>query len=167
MNDTLGHNKGDFILNLVGCRLLSLDVGIAHTVYRLGGDEFVVLIPDATFELVPNIAQRIFESISQPFELDGQDYFITPSIGISLFPTDGDDSETLIRKADGSLYQVKTNGKAHFQFYSQEMNVHIPTVLTMETNLRRAIEKDELLLFYQPQINLETNEISGYEALLR
>ncbi|WP_108670150.1 bifunctional diguanylate cyclase/phosphodiesterase [Peribacillus acanthi] len=167
LNDSLGHNKGDYILNLIGNRLLSLDVGKPHSVYRLGGDEFVVLIPNSSFNVVPDIAQKIFESISLPFELDYQDYFITPSIGISMYPLDGNDSETLIRKADGALYQVKTNGKAHFQFYSQEMNIHIPTVLTMETNLRRAIEKNELLLFFQPQILLETNEISGYEALLR
>lgn len=166
LNDTMGHKVGDQLLRKVGERLSSME-GQSQSVYRIGGDEFVILITNVTRSEVSGYSSKVFSHFDVPFLLEGQDYFITPSIGISMYPIDGQDTETLIRKADSALFQVKERGKAHFQFYSQEMNVHIPNMVTMESQLRRAMDKNELMLYYQPQVDLRTGEINSYEALLR
>ncbi|RFU63456.1 bifunctional diguanylate cyclase/phosphodiesterase [Peribacillus glennii] len=166
LNDTMGHEAGDLLLKNVGQRLLSMKYK-NFEVYRQGGDEFNILLKNTDEELVNEFVAEIFKVFNIPFQLKRQEYFITPSIGISMYPFDGHDSEMLIRKADGALYQVKEKGKAHYQFYNTGMTVHFPGLVMMESQLRRAIENRELILYYQPQVDLHTNETTSFEALLR
>ncbi|WP_409291999.1 putative bifunctional diguanylate cyclase/phosphodiesterase [Peribacillus sp. SCS-37] len=166
LNDSLGHNIGDALLKEVGRRLLTIR-DFDYKLYRQGGDEFTVLLSHSSKEEAEQFAVVLFNQFGLPFTLRGQDYFISPSIGISMYPLDGIDSETLLRKADGALHRVKERGKAHFQFFSKDILLHQPNIVVMESNLRRAIEKKELSLYYQPQINLATNQIESLEALLR
>lgn len=166
VNDTMGHSKGDYLLKMVGDRLLTVK-GYNYKVYRLGGDEYVVLLANIYQADVPVFASKVFSVFHEPFILGNQDWFITPSIGISMYPLDGKDSETLIKKADGALFQVKERGKSHFQFYNHELNEHIPNVVLLELNLRRAIEKNELMIYFQPQFDLTSEKITSFEALLR
>ncbi|MBM7694617.1 diguanylate cyclase (GGDEF)-like protein/PAS domain S-box-containing protein [Peribacillus deserti] len=166
LNDSLGHKNGDALLKAVGNRL-SLISGFDYKLYRQGGDEFTILLHNISKRDAEQFAGVLFNQFQVPYNLGSQDYFISPSIGISMYPEDGVDSETLIRKADGALHKVKERGKAHFQFYSKEILLHQPNIVVMESNLRRAIERQELSLYYQPQINLATGQIESLEALLR
>ncbi|MFS0782487.1 EAL domain-containing protein [Bacillus sp. 1P06AnD] len=165
-NETLGHSTGDLLLKKVGERLTFIDETF-YQVYRISGDEFVILISEVERHEVTHFAAKIFTAFSIPFVLDGHEWFVTPSIGISMFPLDGRDGETLLRKADSALFQVKARGKAHFQFYNHELNEHIPAIVMLETNLRRALEKNELSLYLQPQIDLKNGLVTSFEALLR
>jgi diguanylate cyclase (GGDEF)-like protein/PAS domain S-box-containing protein len=166
LNDTMGHDAGDIMLKEVGERLRSIN-GYDYRVYRQGGDEYNILIKNTDVNRVEEFTREIFKVFNAPFKLMLLDYFITPSIGISMYPHDGNDSEILIRRADVALYQVKEHGKAHHQFYSKEMNVHFPGMVIMESKLRRAVENEELVLYYQPQVDLSTNRITSLEALIR
>lgn len=164
LNDTLGHILGDEILKKVANRLIEFK---NCTVYRQGGDEFIILLPNTDRQMASRFAQGILSKFSNSFYLSSQEYYISPSIGISMFPNDGNNAETLIKNADEALFRVKEKGKAHFQFYRTEMNSILKNVVEMETLLRKAIDRNELLLHYQPQIDLKTNKVNSFEALLR
>ncbi|MCM3663234.1 EAL domain-containing protein [Mesobacillus subterraneus] len=166
LNDTLGHLVGDQILKQVAERLIDIQKEKC-TVYRQGGDEFIIVLEDTDRQGAGEFAQKVLSRFNESFYFNSQEYYITPSIGISLFPNDGKDSETLIKSADEALYSVKEKGKAHYQFYRADMNSTGVNVITLEAHLRKAIERRELELYYQPQVNLITNEISSFEALLR
>ncbi|WP_211340540.1 sensor domain-containing protein [Mesobacillus subterraneus] len=166
LNDTLGHLVGDQILKQVAERLVEIQKENC-TVYRQGGDEFVIVLEDTGRQIAGEFAQKVLSRFNDSFYFNSQEYYITPSIGISLYPNDGKDAETLIKNADEALYSVKEKGKAHYQFYRTEMNATGVNVITLEAHLRKAIERNELELYYQPQIDLATKEITSFEALLR
>lgn len=177
INDTLGHAIGDLLLKAVAERLtacLRRSDTVArlqnqdHTVARLGGDEFTLLLTDiAQTADVPIIVQRILNAFSPPFHIEGHELFITPSIGISLYPNDGENAEKLLRNADTALYRAKEQGRNNYQFYLPEMNAKVSERLAMENNLRKALEREEFLLHYQPQVDLTTGQVIGMEALVR
>jgi EAL domain-containing protein (putative c-di-GMP-specific phosphodiesterase class I) len=138
------------------------------TIARHGGDEFVLVLPDQTNEeQASQIIQRILAAIARPIVIDGNELHITCSLGASFYPQDGSDGETLLKNADAAMYRAKELGRNTFQFYGKEINARISERLGMENSLRRAIERDELVLRYQPQINLGTGKIVGAEALIR
>jgi diguanylate cyclase (GGDEF)-like protein/PAS domain S-box-containing protein len=166
LNDTLGHLVGDEILKKVAERLAEIQTSGVQ-VYRQGGDEFMIIIHHTNRQSVSKFAEKILSKFTNAFYLESQDYYISPSIGISMFPVDGFDSETLIKNADEALFRVKERGKAHYQFYRPEMNSMNHTIFSLETHLRKAIEKEELMLLYQPQIDLSTIKVKSFEALLR
>ncbi|NKE05466.1 EAL domain-containing protein [Bacillus selenatarsenatis] len=166
LNDTLGHLVGDQILKQVADRLIDIQKENC-TVYRQGGDEFIIVLDKTGRHGAGEFAQKVLLRFNESFYFNSQEYYITPSIGISLFPNDGKDAESLIKNADEALYSVKEKGKAHYQFYRSDMQSTGVNIIALEAHLRKAIERDELELYYQPQINLVTNEISSFEALLR
>ncbi|HEY5683623.1 MAG TPA: EAL domain-containing protein [Sulfuricaulis sp.] len=167
INDTLGHDIGDNALRIAAQRLLD-SVREGDTVARLGGDEFTVLLEDlASTDDVPVVAQKIIESVSQPFEVESREFVMTTSIGISLYPSDGDDSLNLLRNADTAMYRAKEQGRNKAQFYSAEMGVKAFEKFMLESNLRHALERNEFQLYYQPQVDLATGAIIGVETLLR
>ncbi len=167
VNDTLGHQVGDWLLQEVAKRLQSC-VRENDTVARLGGDEFTVILTDiASSKVVADIAGKIIGVISKPMSLRGHELFISASIGISLYPDDHTDKEALIRYADAAMYDAKEKGRGNFQFFSEEINLRNQQRRRLENNLRRAIRDEEFELYYQPQMDIATNEIIGSEALIR
>jgi two-component system CheB/CheR fusion protein len=166
INDTLGHEEGDVLLKQVAARLKGC-VREADTVARLGGDEFVILLHIEHREGAGIMAKRILEAFAASFPLMEQEYFISPSIGISLFPEDASDPKILMSHADTAMYRAKERGKNTFTFFTKEMAEHINNRMLIETSLRQAIPNAELLLEYQPLIDLRSNELAGAEALLR
>jgi diguanylate cyclase (GGDEF)-like protein/PAS domain S-box-containing protein len=167
INDSLGHAFGDLVLQCVAERLSSC-VREHDLVARMGGDEFTVLLPKlADSEDVLGIAQRLLETINQPMEINGQELHITPSIGISRYPQDGQDTETLMKHADTAMYKAKETGKNNFQFYAPTMNMLAFEQMELENELRKALERQEFVLYYQPQVNVSTGKIIGMEALIR
>jgi diguanylate cyclase (GGDEF)-like protein/PAS domain S-box-containing protein len=166
LNDSMGHNVGDLLLKEVALRLTSVGKNNI-TVYRQGGDEFILIAKNTNRSESENIAEKVLGLFKTPFMLSSQEFYVTPSVGISMYPNDGQDGETLIKNADTALYQVKDRGRGHFQFYSNDMQRGDSQSMLLETCLRRAIEKDELILYFQPQIDLYTGEINSFEALLR
>jgi diguanylate cyclase (GGDEF)-like protein/PAS domain S-box-containing protein len=166
LNDTLGHIVGDQILKQVAERLVEIQKDNC-TVFRQGGDEFIIVLEDTDRQQAGEFAQKVLCRFMDSFYFNSQEYYITPSIGISLYPNDGRDSESLIKNADEALYSVKEKGKAHYQFYRADMQSTGINILALEAHLRKAIEREELELYYQPQIHLFTNEINSFEALLR
>ncbi|PHS25394.1 MAG: diguanylate cyclase/phosphodiesterase [Methylophaga sp.] len=167
INDSLGHKAGDILLCEVANRLKQC-VREGDTVARLGGDEFTLILEDIrSIQFVAKVAEKVLTVISQTYIIDGTEISISPSIGISLYPADGQDSDVLLRNADAAMYHAKENGRNNFQFYSAEMNSQAAERLAMQTSLRRAVEQNEFYLAFQPQINLITGKISGAEALLR
>jgi len=179
INDTLGHGAGDRLLQGVAERLRkclrSSDAvarGEATTVTddvaRLGGDEFIVSITNiARGEDAARVARRVQEALEPPFKLDENEVFITASIGISLFPQDGNDLESLLKNADSAMYHAKDAGRSNYQFYSRSMNAAALQRLTLENKLRRALEREEFQLYFQPQIDVRSWSIIGAEALIR
>ncbi|MFW5425995.1 MAG: EAL domain-containing protein [Methylophagaceae bacterium] len=167
INDSLGHKAGDNLLCEVANRLKEC-VREGDTVARLGGDEFTLILEDIrSIQFVAKVADKVLNVISEPYIIDGTEVSVSPSIGISLYPADGQDSDVLLRNADAAMYHAKESGRNNFQFYSAEMNSQAAERLAMQTSLRRAVEQNEFYLDFQPQINLITGKISGAEALLR
>jgi diguanylate cyclase (GGDEF)-like protein/PAS domain S-box-containing protein len=167
INDSLGHVIGDKLLQSVARRLLS-SVRASDTVSRQGGDEFVVLLSEITHpEHAATSARKILLSLNTRHTIGGQDLHIDGSIGISIYPADGEDAETLIKNADTAMYHAKEQGRNNFQFFTAEMNLRAVERQSLEGSLRRAIEREEFLLHYQPKVNLVTGEITGIEALIR
>ncbi len=179
INDTLGHSIGDKLLQRVAeclvicvrkCDTIGRGRGddLASSVSRLGGDEFTVLLTDIdTVQDAARVALRIINTVSQPFNLDGHEVIVTTSIGISLYPDDGKDVVTLIKNADTAMYHAKDQGRNNFQFYNQSMNSTAYERLVLENHLRKALEREEFILYYQPQFDIATAEILGVEALIR
>jgi diguanylate cyclase (GGDEF)-like protein len=167
INDSLGHGVGDKLLQSVAKRLVAC-VRRADTVSRLGGDEFVILLSqveheeDAAFS-----AQKILRAIAAPHIIDNKSLHINTSIGVSTYPSDGPDSETLINKADTAMYEAKQQGRNNYQFFRPDMDVRVADRQLIEGGLRLALGRSELLLHYQPKINLQTGQITGLEALIR
>ena len=167
INDSLGHAVGDQLLRVIARRLNNC-VRDEDTVARLGGDEFMVLLPRISGSAdAGRIARKIIDSLVDPIPCNGHELHITTSIGISIFPYDGNDAETLIKHADISMYRAKELGRNKAVYYTAEMNAGSRKQLAMETNLRKAVERNQLRLFYQPKIDITHNAIVGFEALLR
>lgn len=169
VNDTLGHPVGDELLRLIANRMLKL-VRADDTLARMGGDEFVVLLEhESSTRGIAAVASRIVELFSVPIEVQEHVLYMTASIGISVFPTDGDDEDTLLRCADLAMYQAKNTGRNNFQFYTPELATGITERMHIETALRNALDKGELFVYYQPQVDLnhDGRELVGVEALLR
>jgi diguanylate cyclase (GGDEF)-like protein len=167
INDTLGHEAGDQLLKEVAMRLKGC-VRESDTVARLGGDEFVVLLPELKDEKYAAIvAQKILAAAARPFSLMGQEFRVTASIGISTYPQDGLDEQTLTKNADIAMYQAKAEGKNNFQFYSEKLNANSLERLTLESSLRHALERNEFRLYYQAKRDIASGRITGMEALLR
>ncbi len=166
VNDSLGHGIGDQLLVAVSERLRSA-LRQYDTISRLGGDEFVIVMPGAGFEASTHRADSIIDDFREPFEIDGHELTITPSIGISCYPEDGDHPDTLLRNADTAMYHAKERGRATFEFFTSELNQRAYERLTMETHLRSALARGELYLVYQPILDTASRRIHGVEALLR
>jgi len=167
VNDSLGHTVGDKLLQEVARRLRA-SMRASDTVSRQGGDEFVILIPDmADAADVARAAQKVLDAVAYPYSIDGHELVTTPSIGISVYPNDGRDVETLLKNADAAMYHAKESGRNNYQFFTQDMNTRALERLSLERSLRRAIDREELRLHYQPQYDVRTRQIVGVEALIR
>jgi len=167
INDSLGHSLGDRLLQRVAHRLQEA-LRQSDTIVRQGGDEFIVVLSDLPSpERAGQIGAKLLEALSQPYQENGYDFFLTASIGIALFPDDGEDPDTLLRNADTAMYEGKSNGGNTVRFYTGRMNERLQTRVNVESGLRRALDRQELQLHYQPQIDLATGRLEGAEALLR
>ncbi|MFC4324212.1 bifunctional diguanylate cyclase/phosphodiesterase [Litchfieldia salsa] len=166
INDSLGHNVGDALLKEVAYRVRKC-LRDTDIVSRQAGDEFTILLQDILKIEVSSIAQHIIESLAKPFMVKGHEIFITPSIGISFYPVDGGDVDDLITKADIAMYQAKKEGRNTYQFYDVKLDKKTFERLEIENELRKAIDRDEFSLHYQPILNLCKNQVTGVEALIR
>jgi diguanylate cyclase (GGDEF)-like protein len=167
INDSLGHSIGDLLLQHVAERL-KRSAREQDTVARLGGDEFLIVltgVKDIADAAVA--AERIMDTMTAEFVVQGHSLGVSCSLGISIFPEHGTDGETLIKNADAAMYSAKDNGRNNFRFFTEEMNAQVVERLILENSLRLALDKKELFLVYQPQMNIATGRITGLEALLR
>jgi diguanylate cyclase (GGDEF)-like protein/PAS domain S-box-containing protein len=167
INDTLGHACGDQLLHIVG-RRLSGAIRSTDCVARMGGDEFVVLaLGSPNVQDLAVLAERIITAIEEPVNMAGSEHFVTTSIGIASFPTDGDDAETLVKHADVAMYRAKDRGRNTYQFFTPALNASLQSRLSQEKTLRRALDNNEFAVYYQPQHDLDTGELVAVEALVR
>jgi len=167
INDTLGHDLGDLLLKEVALRFSTRMRG-GDTLARWGGDEFAFLLPNLMHpEEAAEVAESILSVLSQPFLIADKEIFVSASIGITLYPTDDQTREGLLQNAEVAMYRAKEHGESAYQFFTGDMNARAFERLAMENSLRKALERSELQLYYQPQVDLETGKISGMEALLR
>ena len=167
INETLGFGCGDHMLQAIGERLLA-STRDGDTVARLGDDEFAVMLEDVRQqEDIPQVVEKIIRSLSQAYHIDGHELFITTSIGISLYPNDAEHPQTLMQFADVAIHNAKESGSNTYRFYEAKMNEQSLYRLNLESSLRKALEREEFFLHYQPQIDLSTGAITGFEALLR
>jgi diguanylate cyclase (GGDEF)-like protein len=167
INDTLGHQVGDELLREVACRL-SMVVRETDFVARLGGDEFVVILPGITMPAdAAIVASKIIAALSTPIQVAGNDLHTSPSIGISIFPEDGPDGDTILKHADTAMYHAKSSGRNNYQFYAPEMNQAAIERMDIERKLRHALDRNELILNFQPQYGAASRQPVGVEALLR
>jgi diguanylate cyclase (GGDEF)-like protein/PAS domain S-box-containing protein len=167
INDSLGHAAGDRLLGELA-RRLSASIGMGKRLFRLGGDEFVIFIEQLDSEEVAiDLSNRLIEIIGEPFDIDGHVLHTTPSIGISLYPEDGRDGQALIRNADTAMYHAKANGRANYKFFTEPMSAAATKRLHLESELWRALAGNQLVLHYQPQIDLLSGKVVGVEALVR
>jgi diguanylate cyclase (GGDEF)-like protein/PAS domain S-box-containing protein len=167
INDSLGHSIGDQLLQDVAERL-KFCLSKEEIVARMSGDEFIILLPRvAKQELITKKVHKIIKTFKQPLMIDDHEFFITISLGISLFPSDGDDIESLVKNAETAMYRAKEQGRNNYQFYSPAMNDKIFERMALENNLRKALKRKEFLLHYQPRVNIETGQFTSMEALIR
>lgn len=167
VNDLHGHAAGDTVLADLAGRLREC-LREGDTLGRMGGDEFVVLIEGYTEDVqLLDVARKVLDTVAQPFVLHTAAHNLTASIGISTYPQDGTNAPDLLRNSDVAMYRAKEQGKNNFQFYSPEMNTHLVERVNLETALRRALERNELALFYQPRVSVAENRVTGVEGLLR
>jgi diguanylate cyclase (GGDEF)-like protein len=179
INDMLGHDIGDKLLQQIAKRLLKYirtsdtvarakGDDIRNTVARLGGDEFTLLLSEIKhIQDVAKVAQRILDLFSKSFKVQGHEIFVSFSIGIAVFPNNGENTTSLLKNADAAMYNAKKNGRNNFQFYTESLNVITAERFSIENQLRKALDNRELQLFYQPQLDIEAKQIIGVEALLR
>jgi diguanylate cyclase (GGDEF)-like protein len=183
INDTLGHRAGDKLLCMVSAMLQRLfneigadlrksrDATASIPLSRIAGNSFVALVPALhnleKVDAATSVARRILNAFAEPFHIDGQDLFVTCSIGIAMSPSDGSDAETLLKHAEMAMYRAKQRGRKQHAFFSSEMNAHALERLTLENQLRRAVEREEFVLYYQPKVDVVARRISGVEALVR
>ncbi|OPH58436.1 PAS domain S-box protein [Paenibacillus ferrarius] len=167
INDSLGHTYGDLFLQEMSERIRTCISDFQVTLARIGGDEFTLLYENESIEEISELAERIIQVIALPYRLKENDFYVTASIGIALYPLDGEDAVQLLKHADTAMYEVKKNGKNGFQFYSQELNNHLQERIELENDLRKAIPHNELFLYYQPQIRAGDSQMIGVEALVR
>ena len=180
VNDTLGHGAGDELLKEVGRRMrgtlrqadavsrVSEDDRVDPSLARLGGDEFTVMLPGLhDVDESVAVAQRLLAELSKPFHLDGYEMHVTASVGIAVYPTDGDNVEDLLKHADTAMYYAKNDGKNNFQFFTEEMHARAIARFNLESDLRRALDREELVLYYQPKYEASGENVVGVEALVR
>jgi diguanylate cyclase (GGDEF)-like protein/PAS domain S-box-containing protein len=167
INDSLGHDSGDLLLKAIALRL-NEGVRDMDTVARLGGDEFVVVLEGVhDLDDVIFVANKLLVTLARPLEISGHEITTTVSIGVSIFPDDGSDTDELLKNADIAMYKAKEAGKNNCQFYAKGMSATAVNYLMLENDLRRAVEQEQLILHYQPQVDLKTGELTGVEALVR
>ena len=167
VNDSLGHEIGDKLLKVAAERMQST---IRHidTISRLGGDEFIVLLSQiAAAEDAARVAEKLIAAVSQPYRIEEHELLLTASVGISIYPDSGTEANSLLRNADASMYSAKEAGRNRYRFYSEDLTSRVTERLSLEHDLRRAIERDEIFVVYQPQIELATRRVIGAEALMR
>ena len=170
INDTMAHTAGDELLRLIAVRLSSC-VRAEDTVARLGGDEFVFILPEidpaTAAASAARVVEKVLDEVRMPLVVHGRELFVTASVGIAISPQDGGDGDTLIKNADAAMYRAKDAGRNNYQFHTPQAQRRAEVRLTLETALRRAIERDELFLMYQPIVELATGRVASVEALLR
>ncbi|HSR63439.1 MAG TPA: EAL domain-containing protein, partial [Gammaproteobacteria bacterium] len=167
INDSLGHNAGDELLRIVAGRI-SESVRGSDTVSRLGGDEFTVILPELLdISDAGKVAEKVINMLANPCNLYTHDISITPSIGVSIYPGDADNWESLLKNAESAMYHAKSTGRNNYSYYTQSMNARARQRLERESKLRRAVDDEQFRLYYQPQVDVHSMKITGYEALIR
>jgi diguanylate cyclase (GGDEF)-like protein len=166
INDSLGHTIGDELLIEVSKRMKSA-IRDEDTLSRQGGDEFIIVLPGTDADGAAHVAEKLIETISQPYHIHNHEFSVTPSIGISLYPIDGNKAETLLQAADVAMYRAKHDGRNCYRFVTPEIQARSARNLELKSTLRYALKRDELEVYYQPQISIESGDIIGAEALLR